>query len=174
VADAGNRLVLRYDLSGRLAGRIGQKNHDRGVPGLVVPSPYLDVKMGADGWLRVNNFGRHLVEVYDPAGDRKSSWGKPGAAIEGFFGCCNPVGLAVLPDGRCVTCEKGLPRVKIYSAGGALDSVVAGPDAFPQNAKAADESHCTRGGLDAAVDSHGRIYVLDLIGEEVRVMRAKA
>ena len=32
-----------------------------------------------------------------------------------FFGCCNPAQLAVLPDGRFVTAEKGIPRVKIYS-----------------------------------------------------------
>ncbi len=173
-ADAGNRAVLRYERSGKLAGRFGEKNKDRGIPGLIVPSPYLDVKAAPDGLLRVNNFGRHSVEVYHPGGELTSSWGRPGAAIERFCGCCNPVGVALLPDGRCVTCEKGLPRVKIYSPDGVLESVVAGPESFPENAKAGDESHCTRGGLDAAVDSRGRIFVLDLIAEEVRVMRAKA
>jgi hypothetical protein len=176
VADAGNRVVLDYEVSGKLAGRIGEKNKERNIPGLIVPSPYLDVKMGRDGLLRVNNPGRHLVEVYTANGDLESSWGKPTAAIEGFCGCCNPVGLAVLADGRYVTCEKGLPRVKIYSAQGVFESVVAGPESFPENARAGalqDASDGLLGGLDAAVDSQGRIYVLDLVAADVRVMRAK-
>jgi sugar lactone lactonase YvrE len=176
-ADAGNRVVLHYDESGKVAGRIGEKSKERNVPGLIVPSPYLDVKIGRDGLLRVNNPGRHLVEVYTTNGDLESSWGKPTAAIEGFCGCCNPVGLALLPDGRYVTCEKGLPRVKIYSPEGAFQSVVAGPESFPENARAGalhDASDGLLGGLDAAVDSQGRIYVLDLVGADVRVMRAKA
>ena len=177
VADAGNRVVLHYEASGKLAGRIGEKNKERNIPGLIVPSPYLDVKMGHDGLLRVNNPGRHSVEVYTAKGDLDSSWGKATAAIEGFCGCCNPVGLALLPDGRYVTCEKGLPRVKIYSAQGVFQSVVAGPESFPENARAGaqhDGSDGLLGGLDAAVDSQGRIYVLDLVAEDVRVMRAKA
>ncbi|MGO9201835.1 MAG: hypothetical protein ACLQM8_15010 [Limisphaerales bacterium] len=177
VADAGNRVVLHYDVSGKLAGRIGEKNKERNIPGLIVPSPYLDVKMGRDGLLRVNNPGRHLVEVYTANGDLESSWGKATAAIEGFCGCCNPVGLALLADGRYVTCEKGLPRVKIYSAEGVFESVVAGPESFPENARAGaqhDGSDGLLGGLDAAVDSQGRVYVLDLVAGDVRVMRAKA
>jgi len=177
VADAGNRVVLHYDELGKVAGRIGEKNKERNVPGLIVPSPYLDVKMGRDGLLRVNNPGRHLVEVYTPNGDLERAWGKASAAIEGFCGCCNPVGVALLPDGRYVTCEKGLPRVKIYSAEGVFESVVAGPESFPENARAGalnDASDGLLGGLDAAVDSQGRIYVLDLVGGDVRVMRAKA
>jgi hypothetical protein len=176
-ADAGNRVVLRYDRSGQVAGRIGRKDKQRHIPGLVVPSPYLDVAMGRDGRLRVNNPGRHSVELYTPGGELESSWGKVTAGIEGFCGCCNPVGLALLPDGRCVTCEKGLPRVKIYSPAGVFESVVAGPESFPESARAGarrDASDGVLGGLDAAVDSRGRIYVLDLLGADVRVMKAKA
>ncbi len=177
VADAGNRVVLRYDRSGKLAGRIGDKNNGRNIPGLIVPSPYLDVKVGRDGLLRVNNPGRHRVEVYTAQGDLESSWGKPTAAIEGFCGCCNPVGLALLSDGRLVTCEKGLPRVKIYSAQGAFESVVAGPESFPENARAGslhDTADGSLGGLDAAADAGGRIYVLDLVVADVRVMEPLA
>jgi hypothetical protein len=172
-ADAGNRVVLRYDKSGKLAGRIGEKNKERGIPGLIVPSPYLDVKLARDGLLRVNNPGRHRVENYTASGDLELAWGKPSTAIEGFCGCCNPVGLALLPDGRCVTCEKGLPRVKIYSSDGAFDCVVAGPESFPENWQKCSLEDCTMGGLDAAVDSAGRIYVLDLIAADVRVMAKK-
>jgi hypothetical protein len=176
-ADAGNRVVLRYDKSGKLAGRIGERNKERNVPGLIMPSPYLAVKLGRDGLLRVNNTGRHRVEAYTPSGDLEFSWGKPTSAIEGFCGCCNPVGLALLPDGRCVTCEKGLPRVKVYSSEGVFESVVAGAESFVENAKATfvkGTEDCRLGGLDAAVDSQQRIYILDLVTNDVRVMKHKA
>ena len=176
-ADAGNRVVLRYDKSGKLAGRIGEKNKERNVPGIIMPSPYLDVKLARDGLLRLNNTGRHRVEAYTPSGDLEFSWGKPSAGIEGFCGCCNPIGLAMLPDGRCVTCEKGLPRVKVYSNEGVFESVVAGPETFPENAKATfvkGAEDCRLGGLDAAVDSQQRIYILDLVTSDVRVMKRKA
>jgi hypothetical protein len=176
-ADSGSRVVLRYDRSGKLAGRIGEKNKDRNIPGLIVPSPYLDVALGQDGLLRVNNPGRHCIDVYTTNGDLELSWGKPSAGIEGFCGCCNPVGLDLLPDGRCITSEKGLPRVKLYSADGTFECVVAGTESFPENARAGsarDAADGTMGGLDAAVDSQGRIYILDLVAGDVQVMKRKA
>ena len=172
-ADAGNRVILRYDRSGKLVGRIGEKNKDRNSPGLVVPSPYLDVKLARDGLLRVNNPGRHRIEAYTFDGDLEFFWGKPSAAIEGFCGCCNPVGLALLPDGRYVTCEKGLPRVKIYSKEGAFECVVAGTESFSENWQKCSPSDCTTGGLDAAVDSSGRVYSLDVVESNVRIMARK-
>jgi hypothetical protein len=173
-ADAGNRIVLRYDRSGKVVGRIGGKDKDRSIPGFIIPSPYFDVKIHPDGLLRVNNPGRHRVEAYSFDGDFEGSWGTPGGAIGKFCGCCNPINLAVLPDGRIVTCEKGLPRVKVYSAAGEFDSVVAGTDSFPENAKAGAgerEADASLAGLDAAIDSQGRIYILDLVTSEIRVMQ---
>jgi sugar lactone lactonase YvrE len=172
-ADSGNRVVLRYDKSGKLVGRIGEKNKERNVPGLILPSPYLDVKLAQDGLLRVNNTGRHRVEAYTAQGDLEFFWGKPSMAIDGFCGCCNPVGLALLPDGRYVTCEKGLPRVKIYSKEGVFECVVAGPESFSENWQKCSPSDCTTGGLDAAVDAAGRIYILDVVEANVRIMAKK-
>jgi hypothetical protein len=176
-ADSSHRVVLRYDTSGKLVGRIGERNKDRNVPGLIVPSPYLDVKLAPDGLLRVNNTGRHQVEAYTANGDLEFSWGKPSAGIEGFCGCCNPIGLALLPDGRCVTCEKGLPRVKVYSPRGEFECVVAGAEVFPANARTGSlktRSDGLLGGLDVAVDSQQRIYILDLVANDVRIMKRKA
>ena len=90
-ADAGKLVVLRYDRSGKIVGRIGRKDADRNVPGFIVPSPFLDVIIHRDGLLRVNNPGRHQVEAYTFDGDLEGAWGKPTAAIEGFCGCCNPI-----------------------------------------------------------------------------------
>ncbi|MCX7426563.1 MAG: hypothetical protein NTW96_13185 [Planctomycetia bacterium] len=107
VADAGNKIVLRYDRSGKLLGRIGGRDADKGVPGFVIPSPYFDLAVAPDGLLRVVNPGNHRIETYTPDGHYETplAWGTPGLEIEGFCGCCNPVNIAIFSDGRIVTAE---------------------------------------------------------------------
>ncbi len=176
-ADAGNRVLLRYDRAGKLLGRLGARDRERNIPGFTVPSPHLIVRLAPDGLLRVNNPGRHRVEAYSLDGDFVLAWGQPGMGIRTFCGCCNPINFALLPDGRFVTCEKGLPRVKIYSSQGEFESVVAGTESFPENAKACASrglGDCTQGGLDAVADAQGRIFILDYVTGEVRVMKQKA
>jgi hypothetical protein len=172
VADAGNRVILRYDVSGKLVRRIGERDESRNIPGFVVPSPYFDVAVSADGLLRVANPGEHRVEAYTFDGDFEFSWGNPSVAIDGFCGCCNPVNFAIIPDGRFVTCEKGLPRIKVYGADGSFESVVAGPKDFLKNAKSCnlgDVSDCQTGGMDIAVDSSGRVIVMDPVEKMIRI-----
>jgi len=161
VADAGNSVVLRYDLAGQLVGRIGEKDADRDIPGFYVPSPYFDLAMAPDGLLRVVSPGRLRVEAYTPDGDLEFWWGEASTAIDGFSGCCNPVNFALVPDGGFVTTEKGLPRVKIYDISGAFRSVVAGADAL----------NTVGLGIvfDVAVDSQGRIFLLDPIKRAFRI-----
>lgn len=176
IADAGERVVLRVDKAGKRLGRIGVKNTERSIPGLVVPSPYLDLELAPDGLLRVNNPGRHRVELYTAAGDLELAWGSAGGGIAGFSGCCNPIALALLPGGGYVTCEKGLPRVKVYGPTGQFEGLVAGPESFPENMRAGSARRASdglMGGLDAAVDAQGRVYVLDLVANNVRVMTRK-
>jgi hypothetical protein len=176
-ADSGNRIVWHFDRSGKLLGRIGGKNEDRNIPGFVVPSPYLDVKIHRDGLLRVNNPGRHRVEAYTFGGDFEGSWGKPSAAIEGFCGCCNPISIALLPDGRFVTAEKGVPRVKVYGLQGDFECVAAGAESFTENARAGGGggfADAAMAGLDVAVDSRERLIILDRVTSEIRVMKRKA
>ena len=174
VADAGARRVWHHDRTGRLLGPIGAPDRDRNIPGFVVPSPFFDLDIGRDGLLRVANPGRHRVETYTFDGDLELAWGRPSLGIEGFSGCCNPINMALMPDGRCVTCEKGIPRVKVYDPDGTLASVVAGPDAFKLNAMACSgTSDCRNGGLDVAVDGQQRVLVLDLVALDVRVFTRK-
>jgi len=173
VADAGNRVVHRYDLSGRALGRIGVRDTARNIPGFIVPSPFFSVVWGRDGLLRVTNPGRHRVELYTPGGDLELAWGRAGAAIENFCGCCNPTNLALLPDGRTVTFEKGIPRVKVYSAKGEFECVVAGPESFVENANVCGPNDCTLGGMDGVVDGRGRVLILDFVTGTVRTMRRK-
>ena len=172
VADAGSREVLRYDASGKLVRRIGKRDKSRNTPGFVVPSPYFDLAISPDGLLRVANPGQHRVEAYTFDGDFGFAWGDPSIAIDGFCGCCNPVNFAMLPDGRFATCEKGLPRVKVYNADGVFESVVAAAESFAENGRACTldgPSNCQTGGMDIAVDSRGRVLVMDPVEKVVRI-----
>ncbi len=173
VADAGNRIVHRFDKSGRALNRIGARDKSRNIPGFIVPSPFFSVTIGSDGLLRATNPGRHRVELYTPDGDLELAWGQPGAAIENFCGCCNPIDIALLPNGRTVTFEKGIPRVKVYSDTGDFECVVAGPESFAENAKVCGPNDCTLGGMDGAVDAEGRVLILDFVTGTVRVMQRK-
>jgi hypothetical protein len=176
VADAVNKMVWRLDHDGNVVGKIGQKDAERNIPGIVVPSAYFDIATYPDGLLRVVNPGRHWIEAYTDEGDREWYWGKSGIDIEGFSGCCNPVALAVLPDGGFVTAEKGLVRVKVYDADGEFVGVVAGPDQLGwveplRICKTPEE--CKAKGFDLAVDRQGRIYVLDTLRNVIRIFEKK-
>jgi hypothetical protein len=177
VADSGNRLIWRFDKTGKSLGRIGERDTERGIPGFVVPSPFLDVELGSDGLLRANNPGRHRVELYTKEGDLELVWGKASMGIEGFCGCCNPVNLALMRDGRVVTFEKGLPRVKVYSAEGKMESVVAGPESFADTGgedAILEADAVIYGGLDGVIDSQGRVIVVDLLEATIHILRRKA
>jgi len=173
VADAGNRIVLRYDTSGKLINRIGEKDKYKGIPGFVVPSPYFDLAVGRDGLLRVVNPGLRRIEAYTFDGDFEFPWGTfSNVDIKGFCGCCNPVNFAILEDESFVTCEKGLTRVKIYDAEGAFVGVVAGPEQLVEgdiSRVCIIPAECQAGAFDVAVDAHGRIFVLDTIKNTVRI-----
>lgn len=171
VADAGNRVVLRYDMMGNSIKAIGKKDADRNIPGFVVPSAYFDLAVSRDGLLRVVNPGRLRIEAYTLDGDFEFSWGRASIDIEGFCGCCNPVNIAMLPDGGFVTCEKGLVRVKVYDSEGRFVGVVASPSQLVDDGELTIcefPEQCRAGGFDVAVDPAGRIFVLDTIKNIIR------
>ncbi|MCP4642071.1 MAG: hypothetical protein GY851_16630, partial [bacterium] len=122
VADAGNRVVLRYDHEGVIQTRLGQKDAARDIPGFVIPSPYFDVAFDNTGAFWVVNPGRHGLEQYRADGALVSAWYNPSMKVDGFCGCCNPSHVAFMSDGTLVTAEKGITRVKIY----AVDQTMAG------------------------------------------------
>ena len=176
VADAGNAVVLRYDLTGRLVNRIGEKDPDRNIPGIHVPSPYFDLALAPDGLLRVVSPERLRIEAYTLDGDLEFWWGEKSTRIEDFCGCCNPANFAMLPDGGYVTAEKGLIRVKVYEPDGSFRGVVAGPDQLVEGgaARVFESAHDARvSGFDVAVDAAGRVHVLDTIENTVRVFVEK-
>jgi hypothetical protein len=143
---------------------IGRKDPDKGVRGFFIPSPFFDIALSpADGSIWAVNPGYHALENYRSDGLFLSSWEALGMMIEGFSGCCNPSHFALLSDGGFVTSEKGLPRVKIHNVDGTLRCVVAAPDRFTANVT----------GLDVAVGTEGRIYVLDPDRGQVRIFEKK-
>ena len=163
VADAGNKIVWKFDKSGSKRQRIGDKNEAKDIPGFVIPSPYFDVAVDSDGFLWVANTGRHSLENYTLDGQFRTSWGEFGMEIQGFCGCCNPTHFALLEDDSFVTSEKGIARVKIYNRIGNLVSVVAPASLFIEGTV----------GLDLAVDSAQRIYVLDPMQKAVCIFAEK-
>lgn len=155
VADSGKREIRRVAADGSVKMVVGRGQ-------LIVPSPHLKVVLKPDGNLLVNNPGKLRVETWSPQGKLLSHFGRAGVDIEGFSGCCNPIDIAVLPDGRIVTAEKGLPRIKLYKPDGTFDCVVATPADLSREAQP-----------ELTVTKSGRILVLDAPRRVVRVYAPK-
>ncbi len=163
IADAGERRIISVSADRTVHGYLCEKDADRGYSGLIVPSPHLDVAVASDGSVHVANPGKHLIEVYEPDGSPRWSWGEETQEMAGFCGCCNPTDFALMADGRYVTAEKGIPRVKVYTKDGHFDCVVAGPEALSPGVV----------GLDVAAFADERIAVLDPGISAVRVFVPK-
>jgi sugar lactone lactonase YvrE len=156
VADAAARLIFRYSQSGKQTGEIGTKNKTRSF---MLPNRWLDMDVDAHGLIRATDSGRHQVTSWLLDGTPAASFGKFGQQnLEDFVGCCNPVNLAIGPDGNIVTAEKVIPRVKVYDSSGTLLGII-GPEHF--------DLKCVH--LHLAVDSKGRIYVGDPVRLEVQI-----
>lgn len=161
-ADSSNRVVWRFDPNGTVQGAVGRRDPERKILGFVITNlDYFDIATGADGLLYVVNPRLLRVEAYTREGEFRSSWGSGSTDLAGFCGCCNPTDLAALPDGRFVTAEKGVTRVKLYTGQGRLETVVAGPQ------------HLAETPADLAVLPDGRVLVLDAALRSVRVFVAR-
>jgi len=173
VADAGNRVALRFGYDGILRGRIGERDKERGLPGLVVPSPYFDVAIDPQGALWVVNPGKHGLENYRSNGELVSSWYRSGMEAEAFCGCCNPIHIAFRSDNTLVTAEKGLSRVKVYAPDTTLLGVVAAEAAPPIAENKALFCNVEPPIMDLAVDQQDRILVLNKPEKAILVYDAR-
>ena len=158
VADAGNRVVHHFDMTGDFIEEIGAKDELSDNPGIICPSPYLDCQVDERGRVHVTNPGRLRVDIYDDTGTLVRHWGKAGTDPERFCGCCNPISICLMSDGRTATAEKGLYRVKVYDRDGKMLAFLGEENFSPR----AD-------GMDLATDSQGRLYVADPGDNRVRV-----
>ena len=164
VADAGNKVVLQYNRDGQLQSRIGKKDLKNDIPGIEVPSPYLDLAINPDGDLWVVNPGLLGMERYRNDSSLVTSWYRASFQLDGFSGCCNPTHIAFMNDGKLITAEKGLVRIKIYDVtSGEYQELVAGSREFPREQSL----------KDIAVDKKNRILALDPRNNAVRVFELK-
>ncbi len=168
ITDAGNRTLWHYDREGKLINQ---------VDGFHIPSPFFDCVLDPnEDLLWVAHTGKHRLEAYDFKLRKQQQWGVASMGIKGFCGCCNPVHFAMLADGRFITAEKGLPRVKRYSRTGEFECVVAGCEAFDVDANALKVSTpaSLRGGPLVAVDTDQRVLVLNPVNGELVAYREKS
>lgn len=160
IADAGLGKVWKYSSQGEKLSEI-QSNKT-----LNAPAEFFSIAIDSQDNLVINNPSRHRVETFSNAGKNLKTWGEKSRKISGFSGCCNPVSLASLPNGKIITAERGQPRIKMYSPEGKFESLVAGPELFKSNAKASafdQKQGCQTGGIDLAVNSSQELLVLDRV-----------
>jgi hypothetical protein len=155
VADAAARLIRRYDINGRRLGEIGTQ----GNSGFMLPNRSLDIAVDSRNVVWATDPGRHRVSSWKADGSPIGRFGKFGTRkVEDFVGCCNPVNIAVTPDGKIVAGEKVAARVKVYSPEGKLLSII-GSEHF--------DPGCLH--FHLAVDSKGRIIVADPVRLQIKV-----
>jgi hypothetical protein len=148
VADVAARFIRRYDLSGAERGVIGAQAK---TGGFMLPNKSLDFDVDATGVVYATDTGRHQITSWALDGTMVAAFGKFGmASPEDFVGCCNPVNVAVAPDGGIVTAEKVAARVKVFGKDRTLLAVI-GPEHF--------DPMCWH--IYVAVDSSGRIVTAD-------------
>ena len=156
VADASARIIRRLDGGGRPLGLIGDQHKTKSF---ILPNGHLDMAVDAAGVVHATDTGRHQVTAWALDGTPKGGFGKFGMSDPAdFVGCCNPVNVAIAPDGKIVTGEKMIARVKVFDPAGRLVSLI-GPEHF--------DPKCTH--IYLAVDSKGRIFAADPVRREIQV-----
>lgn len=151
LADADDALVYEFTMEGGFKRTYGTKDDKDAVTTFILPSYFFDLAVAPDQSLWVTNNGRHKVVNFNADGSLRSYWGETSAAVHGFSGCCNPSHLAILHDGSFITAEKGIVRIKKYTAEGEFECAVAGPEHFKKGAL----------GLDVVISSDQKILVLE-------------
>jgi hypothetical protein len=156
VADAAARFIRRFDSSGKPRGVIGDKTK---TGSFILPNKSLDFDVDSKGTVRATDTGRHQVSAWTIEGAPLGAFGKFGMSdAADFVGCCNPVNVALTPDGKIVTGEKMVARVKVYDTNGKLLALI-GSEHFDPN--------CIH--IHLAVDSKERILAADPVRREIKI-----
>jgi hypothetical protein len=161
VADASARIIRRFDATGQQRNLIGDQGKTKTF---MLPNGRLDLDVDAAGVVRATDTGRHQVTAWRLDGTPVGRFGKFGMQDPAdFVGCCNPINVATTPDGKVVTSEKMVARVKVFEPEGRLLAVI-GTEHF--------DPKCTQ--IHLAVDTKGRILAADPVRRRVLVFSAGA
>jgi hypothetical protein len=125
IADAGNKLVFVTDKMGALKSIVGHPGNQ-----FIIPSAYFDVHLTEDDSLVVANTGKRRIEYRTIDGSLVRFFGEEGDSLKQFCGCCNPSHFTISSDGRIITAEKGINRIKVLDNQGHLIEAVAKPAKF--------------------------------------------
>ena len=161
VADAGKRQVWILNKQLEVMESFRGESGVSALHGFILPSLHFHLAVNEEDELWITNPGMHRIQNYSLTGRLRRDWGEPSFGVEGFSGCCNPYYFAFLSDGRFVTSEKGIIRVKIYRESGELESVVAPAVMFPNGERAPA----------IAVDEQDQIWLLDFDKKMLRLFR---
>ncbi len=159
VADAGSRQILVYNRGLVQTGAFHGQSGVSDLHGFILPGKQFDLAVNLEQELWAVNPGMHAVQNYTPEGRLRGHWRKSSFGPEGFSGCCNPSFIEFLSNGRLVTSEKGLVRIKIHNISGEFESFVAPPSAFQHGYKAPA----------IAVDINDKIIALDFDKNLIRI-----
>jgi sugar lactone lactonase YvrE len=161
VADASARVIRRFDAAGRQRNLIGDQGKTKTF---MLPNGKLDLAVDAAGVVHATDTGRHQVTAWTLDGAPVGKFGKFGMQDPAdFVGCCNPTNVAATPDGKIVTSEKMVARVKVFEPGGRLLAVI-GTEHF--------DPMCTQ--IPLAADSRGRILAADPVRRQIQVFTPAA
>ncbi len=158
-ADATRRRVLIFN---RELEQTGEFRGDSGVSdihGFIVPGAHFSLAVNSEDELWITNPGIHALQNYTASGRLRSYIQRSSFGIEGFSGCCNPVHFTFLPDGKFVTSEKGIIRIKVIIGTGEVESVVAPPELFRDGTRAPA----------IAADDNGNVLALDFDRNMIRI-----
>lgn len=163
VADAGSRQVLVFNQDLEQTASFRGESGVSALHGFILPSLHFDLAVNGENELWVVNPGMHSIQNYSPDGRLRGHWGIPSFGADGFSGCCNPCYIRFLSDGRFVTSEKGIIRIKIHKESGEFASFVATPEKFINGKKAPA----------LAVDENDNIWALDFDKNMIRLFEPK-
>ncbi len=158
-ADATGRRVLIFN---RELEQTGEFRGDSGVSevhGFIVPGAHFALAVNSEDELWITNPGIHALQNYTASGRLRSYIQRTSFGIDGFSGCCNPVHFTFLPDGKFVTSEKGIIRIKVIIGTGDVESVVAPSELFREGTRAPA----------VAVDDNGNVLALDFDRNMIRI-----
>ena len=163
VADSAACCIHKISAAdGKYLGKLGVRNAGDNELSISTCCGILGFDVTAAGRLFIGNLGQHRVTACELDGSQKSHWGQPSDKPEDFCGCCNPVCVAVMPDGKVVTSEKTIPRLKVYTADGKMLALI-GAEEFAKG--------CSD--LALAVDGKGVIYAADGESKSIKVFALK-